>query len=359
MILQRDQLLRIPVVSAGAKHVRLLLNGAVVGEQNVDTGEAFLELPPQPASTDCELVVEWEDGEKEFRDVSFGEVWIAGGQSNMEFPLDYDQTFTSVVQMNDPLIHYYEEGKYAFEGEREEGLKVDAPYWNRWLPFSSEYTPRFSAVAAYFALELRKNLPGVPIGIVSCCWGGTSAACWLAEEDLESDQDLKRLYLDPYRENLKRLDVESYIQRDRQERERAQTEGARKGTANVMRGSPEFFMKLISKLYANAQPIQPGPRAAERPAGLYSTMLLPIAGYPCAGVIWYQGESDDSRAEVYDKLFAAMICRWRKLWNRNIPFLFVQVASFQKKSGLRLPHEITRLFEPSRVRWRIWCPDAI
>jgi sialate O-acetylesterase len=63
---------------------------------------------------------------------------------------------------------------------------------------------------------------------------------------------------------------------------------------------------------------------------LFNGMLHPVIPYAMRGVIWYQGESNGSRAKEYRDLFPAMIADWRALWGEgNFPFLYVQVAPFK------------------------------
>jgi sialate O-acetylesterase len=65
------------------------------------------------------------------------------------------------------------------------------------------------------------------------------------------------------------------------------------------------------------------------PSGLYNGMLAPLAPYAIKGAIWYQGESNATRAYQYRRLFPTMISDWRALWGQgDFPFLFVQLAAF-------------------------------
>jgi len=74
-----------------------------------------------------------------------------------------------------------------------------------------------------------------------------------------------------------------------------------------------------------------GPMSCNRPAGLYDNMLTKVAPYPIRGVIWYQGEDDDSRgwSGFYDVSIKALITSWRKLWGIDFPFLQVELAPYE------------------------------
>lgn len=63
-----------------------------------------------------------------------------------------------------------------------------------------------------------------------------------------------------------------------------------------------------------------------RPTGLFHGMVSPCLPYTVKGVVWYQGESNDSRPVLYEKLLKAMICDWRSQWKQeNLPFVLVQL----------------------------------
>lgn len=72
-------------------------------------------------------------------------------------------------------------------------------------------------------------------------------------------------------------------------------------------------------------------------SGLYNGMINPILNYRFKGVIWYQGESNNDRFEIYECLFPAMIASWRKEFkNENMPFAFVNIAPYKTdNTGIR------------------------
>lgn len=77
-------------------------------------------------------------------------------------------------------------------------------------------------------------------------------------------------------------------------------------------------------------PKQPSmPNDAHRPTVLFNGMIFPLVPYAMQGAIWYQGESNASRAYQYRTLFKTMIRDWRNHWQQgDFPFLFVQLANF-------------------------------
>jgi sialate O-acetylesterase len=151
--------------------------------------------------------------------------------------------------------------------------------------------PTFSAVGFFFARKLNAELD-VPVGIVSTNWGGTRAEAWTSREALEAD--------------------------------------------------PEWFGPLLeaNKEFKKGDPHQP--------AVLYNSMIAPLVPFAIRGAIWYQGESNVSRAEQYAKLFPAMIADWRKAFGQgDFPFLFVQLAPYQYGKGQNISNtgQLAELWE--------------
>lgn len=69
----------------------------------------------------------------------------------------------------------------------------------------------------------------------------------------------------------------------------------------------------------------------DHPMVLYNAMLHPLIPYSIQGAIWYQGESNTGKPYQYRELFPMMIRDWRKQWDNNFPFYFVQLANFMER----------------------------
>lgn len=74
--------------------------------------------------------------------------------------------------------------------------------------------------------------------------------------------------------------------------------------------------------------VEYGPNAY--PSLLFNGMIHPLIGLSFRGVIWYQGENNAARASEYESLFPTMINDWRKKWNSEFPFYWVQLANFMQ-----------------------------
>lgn len=268
----------------------------------------------------------------EIQNVAVGEVWIAGGQSNMEFLLEYDAEAAQVIPLAiNPDIRFFDCPKIKFEGQEKE---EDFSKFGFWRPLNPANAPFYSAVGFYFASQIYKRLQ-VPIGIVGCNWGGTTASAWMDESYLAADESLS-VYLKEYQAGIQDLDINKYIATEKRSRENMQQPMVTKVMKSTMKKTPGPLLYPLYTILFQAgakNTTLVGPRSENRPGGLFHTMLQKIAGFSTRGVIWYQGEADDLKAELYAKLFSALIRCWRDAWKDELPFLFVQLAPYEKYLG--------------------------
>ena len=228
------------------------------------------------------------------KNVLVGEVWVCGGQSNMEFPLSRSfEAKADIEAAANPMIHLLHVPKVkALEPTNDIGAT--------WEDCTPETVTKFSAVGYYFGRDLQKAR-GVPVGLIESDWGGSPAEVWMSREALEANPRYQREVLDPYTAAEKQH-VEAVLayQKDKDAAEKA-------GKA---------FKKRA-------------PAAPWRPTELYDGMIAPLIPYTIKGAIWYQGEGNAGRAEQYRSLFPDLIRNWRKDWNEgDFPFIAVQLAPF-------------------------------
>ena len=89
-----------------------------------------------------------------------------------------------------------------------------------------------------------------------------------------------------------------------------------------------YILKTIGENIAFPSPNRM-PHRSNSPTSLYNGMIAPLSKYSLKGFIWYQGESNQGRAEQYKTLFPALIDSWRSQWgNENLPFYYAQIAPF-------------------------------
>lgn len=268
------------------------------------------------------------------KDVQVGEVWLAAGQSNMEFHMRYDADMeTERLSCVNDAIRFFDYPEVSYVGQIDEAdYGLNYGFWRKAEP---EQLERFSAVGYYFAKDIQNKL-NVPVGIIGCNWGGTPACAWMSREAIIEGGG--QVYLDEYEEAISKLDLNVYDESFRNNPASWQIDLLANPINDLLMSGctmEEFGAKLVemgvdlSQMDASAFAPQIGPKYERRPCGLYESMLKSVVPYTIRGIIWYQGETDgDCHPEVYKTLFPALIKNWRKLWNEELPFLFVQIAPF-------------------------------
>ncbi|HWH68103.1 MAG TPA: sialate O-acetylesterase, partial [Candidatus Sulfotelmatobacter sp.] len=231
----------------------------------------------------------------QFTNVLVGEVWVCSGQSNMEFPLKNSfQADGDIAAATNTQIRLFKVGKNRMESPT---TRIKSA----WETLTPQNAAGFSAVGYYFGRDLQKAR-NVPVGLIGTYWGGTPAESWMDRASLELNPRYQAEILDTAAAANKAWlqAVETYAK----EKADAQKEGKR-------------FTKTA-------------PRQPWIGYELYNGMVAPLVPYAIKGAIWYQGESNASRAEQYRTLFPDMIRCWRRNWNEpDFPFLCVQLAPFK------------------------------
>lgn len=450
MVLQREKPVTFWGWADAGEAVMVQLLGKTYPAQPDESGRWRVTLDAQPAGGPHVISVRGKNN-LTVSDVLFGDVWVCGGQSNMEWHIrqlngKYDDLIRSTPP--NPQIRYVE-----IKHVRSFTPQDDAPVVKPWVSANAQTLPDFSAVGYFFAKTLHERY-GVPIGLVACNWGGTIAEAWMDYESLAPFPTLQQRFVTLRDETRNEASQPPKPKMTWEQALAAADAAATKGgpswssptlgTADWQtlavpgvwedKGLPNFdgmvwLRKEITlpksaagkELFFNApgiddldvtyfngqeigrtdgynQPRQyripgrlvkagknvlairvvdtgggggitgepedlsltagkqsfplagtwqykvasrlrdfpPNERIAATvnpniPTVLYNGMLRSVTPYGIRGVIWYQGESNASRAYEYRSLFPAMIRNWRKNFGQgDVPFLFVQLANFMK-----------------------------
>lgn len=336
MVLQRDKLICIWGMAEAGGEVSVTMQGKISSAKAGQDGSWQMMAGPFEVSFQETMTIICGEEKIFLEDVQVGEVWLAGGQSNMEFCMRYDADLETEKDIctNDSLRFFdYPEVSYVGQiNERDYGKKYG--FWRKADPVQLE---RFSAAGYYFAKELQKKYQ-IPVAIIGCNWGGTPACAWMSKEAVIEGGG--QIYLDEYEEAVRNLDLKAYDERFKNNPASWKTDQFSDPISDLLlRGcSMEEFGKKIAESGVDFSKIDPsdfmpqmGPKHEQRPCGLYESMLKQIAPYSIRGVIWYQGETDgDCHPEIYKTLFPSLINDWRNLWKEKLPFLFVQIAPLEQ-----------------------------
>ena len=323
MVLQREK--EVCVFGEGPEGEKVTVEfSGHIGMARVKDGKWRAWLPPMDAGEAGTLAVVCGTQVRLFEDVCVGEVWLAGGQSNMEYELSRSVGGLDLLTENACRIRYYQVPRRSSPY-----LPLRSEERKGWQLFEEGNARSWSAVAVFFAKKLSDEL-GVTVGIIGCCWGGTSGSCWISEEDLQESASLAP-YWTEYVKRIKGVTLKRQI-REYQVYETSFTDWNKKATA-LWKTYPELSWPEVEKMCGDSG--WPGPVNSVhpfRPSGLYHTMLCEISPYTLKGFCYYQGESDEDRAKTYEKLLSALVSRWRTDWeNDRLIFLMVQLPAYQNK----------------------------
>ena len=318
-------------------------NGDLLGENTrIYTNPVtkwVISLPSQKAQEECSLKI-WLNQSTEaivFSNIAIGEVWLAGGQSNMEFELgnctEGPQELADTSGENGAKnVRFYYTNKIAWMDEHFYQAEKNT-VWQTW---DSPNKKAWSAVGFFFAKKLAADL-GCTVGVIGCNWGGTSASAWMRREYLEKDEDL-RTYLTEQEEATAEKSIDQQC-REYEEYEVIQAEWQKKCDA-LYAANPEITWAKVEETLGKSP--WPGPRSCKnpyRPCGLYDCMVNRVLPYTLKGVLWYQGESDDHKPYSYAKLFSKLIDNWRTDWkDPELPFVFVQLPNHRNEYDKDFKH---------------------
>ena len=307
MVVQRDEPVHVWGWSEPGEDVTVVLNGQQ-RETHADAGGTWaVDLPPMKPGGPFEMTVSGKNVLK-VRDILVGDLWVASGQSNMEFPLSgfpgapLKDGPQEIAQANHPEIRLFH-----VEGTSTTYPLVDFAQKTGWMVCTPESVTKFSAIAYFFGREIHA-VEKIPVGLVDSTWGGTPAESWISLPGIASDPAL-----------VSAFDEFNVIASKR---------------GNELKGQER---EDADDAIARSQGQNPPPRARYRsfagntPTGLFNGMIAPLQPMHIKGVIWYQGEGSATtlRAPLYGRLFPALIEDWRRGWKQpEMPFLFVQIANF-------------------------------
>ncbi len=261
-VLQQGKDIVVWGTAAADEKVTVTLSDETVTATN-EGGKFTARLKARDSGGPHELTISGQNTVK-VSNVLVGEVWVASGQSNMQWPVSASADPEKTVESSaNERIRLFSVPLLARAQPQE---SVEA----KWQLCGPDTVGDFSAVAYAFGKELEAHLK-VPVGLINTSFGGTPAEAWTSRESLLANELLKKDYGDLAAEDNK----------------------------------------------------------SHAPSSLYNAMIHPLLPFAIRGAIWYQGESNASRAYQYRTLFPAMVEDWRKHWGQgDFPFLFVQLAPF-------------------------------
>jgi sialate O-acetylesterase len=322
-VLQRDKEVPVWGLASPGLSVQVSFGGQTKSTKADASGRWQLSLAAMSASAENRTMTVTESGSPsvEVKNLWVGEVWLASGQSNMQY------TIAQTIPANQaeaaagpiPLMRLFQVPR-VLNHVRQDTLNA------QWTPTTPETAKGFSAVAYFFGKRLAEELK-VPIGLIHSSWGGSKIEPWWAEEGLVGIDELKNIRTDRL---AKSPGFPAYDQPYRR-----------------FVSAIGDWSKQAENALDRSLPVPPMPNAPEllklghaAEAGTYQAMIHPLVPYGLRGFLWYQGESNNGEGMLYTTKMQALIAGWRKQFRDDAaPFLFVQLAPYNygEKRALSLP----------------------
>ena len=275
MILQRQQ----PIPIYGAASNGLTVSVTLDGETKTTTasnGKWEVIFDAKEAGTgSLNLSITGSDTYN-FTNILMGDVWICGGQSNMQLNVGYFKDngyseFTNVPGSYENNQIRFAKASIYESNEKQENIQ----YSSNWEVANETSILQFSATGYFFGKYLHEEV-NVPIGLILAARGGTGMGSFIPLETVNANPNIKDKY--DYAEiNL------------------------------------------------------------SGPSTLYNTMIHPLTKQAIKGVIWYQGEHEANRLAdrtTFSSIFTDLIDSWRTAWSQNdMPFLFTQLSAWARQNN--------------------------
>ena len=280
-------------------------------------------FPKMEANTKAQtLTVKGKQKVLTLKNILIGDVWVLGGQSNMEFPLSrIENGNLEIVSANYPQIRILTVP--AMNGPKDKfgfpRLHEWSGWFNRhfrkgdWDVCSPKIVQELSAIGYVFARRIHMATK-VPIGIIDASRGGTTVETWTPDAVLRKNpsQHVKS-WLADWDERVDKYDAKEDLQ--------ARVQRHEQWVARMKKSG-----KKIPPNRKTPTDLRPGPAMDQnRPGNCYASMISPIAGFPIKGAIFHQGYNNcfngSQGAKMYRDVFPQMIKAWRSAFDDpKLPF---------------------------------------
>ncbi|TAF46179.1 MAG: sialate O-acetylesterase [Sphingobacteriales bacterium] len=464
MVLQRQVNTPIWGWAKADTKVNILFANTITTAITNAAGKWMAYLPAQKAGGPYHLKIYQTNDTITINNVLVGDVWLAAGQSNMGWQLDWGvlNKDEAIKNSTNPNIRFF---TVADDLNNKPQPDVSG---GEWVESNPKTSPQFSALAYFFAQDLQKKL-NIPIGIIHSSWGGTKIESWMSTEMLKThpeyasamatqiadttnfdngyekfnatntlrdsilkysenginqkvfapnydDSTWQTIILPakltsvginnfygycwfrktvniPPRETKKdfiltfgEISNENICYVNGQKVERLNQNPmiqytvphsilksgnnqitirvlARYGVGGFDSKANDLFAQSNNKKFKITlagnwkfnQNIEPQtPLWAEpynSPAYIYNAKIAPLLPYALKGIIWYQGESNDKNAPLYQSLFPILINNWRSQLNQaKLPFIYGQLANYGAKTTMPVEKSNTAIVRNAQLQ---------
>tara|TARA_Y100001954_G_scaffold129539_1_gene138651 strand:- start:194 stop:1849 length:1656 start_codon:yes stop_codon:yes gene_type:complete len=349
MVLQRDK----PVTLWGWAKAGAKVSAEFAGQNKFtktnDKGIWTLQLDKLKTSFNGRKLVITSGAEKiTLTDILVGEVWVCGGQSNMEWSLRSSRdSDLEVASADSPHIRFIRLPHIARPTAQEDfpvtNKTSDQGNWRQAIP---EQVENCTAVGYYFAQRISRRLK-VPVGLIDVSWGGTMAQHWVLNETLKQFPEMQ-----PYHEKFEAA-MKAWV-------DGGEKEGAEKRYAADLKAWEKA--RAEAKAKGEREPRRPNqnnyttPAHKRQPGGMMNGMILPISKMTIAGALFYQGENNSfgTSWKPFHRTFPAVITDWRRVFgDEDLPIGLVQIAGWSTRRSMTydMNHHTNVIREIQHLTW--------
>lgn len=324
MVLQRDKPVRIWGSANPQEKVKIEFGGQVKSAVADKQGEWSVYLDPMPVNAQPgEMKVSGKSSSVQFTNVLVGDLWILGGQSNMEF--DLARIFhgdVEILSAHFPNIRLMTiPGSADLKPQKDFDRINEYDGWYErydkkgyWFICSPETVPTFSGLGYIFGRRLYMASQ-VPIGLIDVSLGGTTVEAWLTPESLAAMPENSSL-LKQWNDKVAAYDPVENL------------------NAQVRNWEKDSAARVKEGQKPEPKPVKPSPGPAfdrNFPGSSYTGMVAVIAGLTVKGVVFHQGYNnalEESRPKMYASNFKALIKDWRGTFNdKDLPFGIIEFSA--------------------------------
>lgn len=307
MVLQRG--IPIRVFGSGDGEVTVRFLGETVRGKS-ENGKWCVFLSSREAGGPYEMEVDLNNEKTVLHDVLIGDVFLACGQSNMEMPLFRTESgFEDSEHCENENIRYFDVPRRYKKGKDNYGYNFEDLYVTQepWKLCTKDTALHFTAIGHYFAAYIQKEI-GVPVGIISCNWGGRRIEAFIEPSYFEELPSLKK-QMQEFTAHNESLDMEQY--------ENEYAHFSKKLESYIKTRLPEQFERTkklgvyaaVAKIDLSGFPNSPkGPYDSTSPATLWNNMFSEIVPFGVRALLWYQGESNADDADYCEKYLIFLKC---------------------------------------------------
>jgi sialate O-acetylesterase len=197
MVLQRDGLIPVWGRADAGEKIEVRFHQQVKSAKADKDGYWVVRLDAEKAGGPYDLAVSGKNSIV-LKNILVGEVWLCGGQSNMEWTVGRSNNAKKEIATADyPLIRHVKIPHLISSLPRADFNPVE------WKVCDSTSVADFSAAAYFFARIIYDSLK-IPIGLINDCWGGTNIETWISREAFENSDEFKEMIA-----GMPRIDLDS------------------------------------------------------------------------------------------------------------------------------------------------------